>query len=507
MLEYLIRHKSCIIKDNKIYLEPKLGLAYFENFNDTEEIILSLQKESGNGRVVIKTNNETKEPITIYSKSISTEVKISSCDWVEISRPIDSIGQISIIDLKVKINDTMKNWKNLISKCGNYGGIRLVSGKLLVGLNAWIDSRNIEFIQTNPPNIFSNNSEKIRFNSSGEIIELKIISNQISNSKIVNSIASPFPIITSCNENTNYSIQMKEIPTVNNCIFDSDKLNSFAKTSIISNNKLVKNINSTGQDYLVIKKFGNYIQSISQLKPNFEYLFSLTGKRINGNGKIFVSLSGGTEEIINLDSNILTKTIKFSSGSLINELKIRMTEESSGEVLISKVLIEEFGPNNSYKIQPENSNIQLKQNFNITSSAISAPIVVSNEKKFVIIIPSYNNARWCVKNINSALNQNYENYRIIFIDDNSNDQTFEKVSEIVNSSAKASKVCLIKNQNRVGALENIYNAVLTCADDEIVLTLDGDDWLAHNGVLTKLQIIYASEHVWITYGQYKSFPG
>ena len=505
MFEYLTRHKSCVIKDGKIYLEPKLGLAHFENFNDVEEIVISLQKESGGGQVVIKTNNEIKE-LTVYSKSIPTEVKISSCDWIEVSRPSDSIGQISVIDLKVKISDTMKNWKNLISKCGNYGGIRLVSGKLLVGPNAWIDSSNIELIQTNPPNIFSNNSEKIRFNSSGEIVDLKVISNQISNSKIMNSIASPFPIITSYNENIKSNIQMNEMPTVNNYVFDSDKLNSFAKTSIINNNKLVKSINSTGQDYLVIKKFGNYIQSISQLKPNFEYLFSLTGKRINGNGKIFVSLSGGSEEIINLDSNILTKTIKFSSGSSTNELKIRMTEESSGEVLISKVLVEEFGPNNSYKIQPENSNIQLKQNFNITSGAILEP-VVSNEKKFVIIIPSYNNARWCVKNINSALNQNYENYRIIFIDDNSNDQTFEKVSQVVSSSPKASKVTLIKNQNRLGALENIYNAVLTCADDEIVLTLDGDDWLAHNGVLTKLQTIYAPEHVWITYGQYKSFPG
>ena len=505
MFEYLIRHKSCVTKDGKIFLEPKLGSVYFENFNDAEEVTLFLQKESGNGQAVIKTNSETKE-LTVYSKSIATEVKISSCDWIEVSRPINSIGQISVIDLKVKISDTMKNWKNLIAKCGNYGGIRLVSGKLLVGPNAWIDSSNIESIQTNPPNIFSNNSEKIRFNSSGEIIDLKVISNQILNSKIATSISSPFPIITPYNTNAQLNIQMNEIPTVNNYVFDSDKLNSFAKTSIISNNKLVKSISSTGQNYLVIKKFGNYIQPISQLKPNFEYLFSLIGKRINGNGKVFVSLSGGAEETINFDSNILTKTIKIISGSSVGELKIRMTNESLGEVLISKILIEEFGPNNSYKIQPENSNIELKQSFNITSNAIAAP-AVSNEKKFVIIIPSYNNARWCVKNINSALNQNYENYRIIFIDDNSNDQTFEKVSEIVSSSPKASKVSLIRNQNRLGALENIYNAVLTCADDEIILTLDGDDWLAHNGVLTKLQTIYAPEHVWITYGQYKSFPG
>lgn len=504
MLEYLILQKSCIIKNDKIYLEPNLGFVRFGNFNDAEEIILSFQKESGNGFVSIKTNNETKE-LTVYSKSTPIEIKISSCDWVEISRPKNSIGQIFVIDLKIKINDTMKNWKNLISKCGSYGGVRLVSGKLLVGPNAWIDSGNIESIQTSPANIFSNNSEKIRFNSSGEITDLKVISNQIPNSKIVNSISAPFPTILNNNTIKQNNIQMNENIT-SQYIFDSDKLGTFAKNQI-ANEKLVKSINSNGQNYLVIKRFGNYIKSISELKFNFEYLLSLTGKRINGNGKIFISLSGGPEEIVNLDSNIITKTIKVVSGSLVDGLKIRMNEESSGEILISKIQIEEFGPNNSYKIQPENSNVQLKQNFNITSSAVVAPIVSNNEKKFVIIIPSYNNARWCVKNINSALNQNYENYRIIFIDDNSNDQTFEKVSQIVSSSPKASRVTLIKNQNRVGALENIYNAVLSCADDEIVLTLDGDDWLAHNDVLTKLQSIYAPNHVWITYGQYKSFPG
>jgi SAM-dependent methyltransferase len=38
-------------------------------------------------------------------------------------------------------------------------------------------------------------------------------------------------------------------------------------------------------------------------------------------------------------------------------------------------------------------------------------------KRFVIVIPSYKNEKWCETNINSAIMQNYENYRIIFVDD------------------------------------------------------------------------------------------
>lgn len=130
-------------------------------------------------------------------------------------------------------------------------------------------------------------------------------------------------------------------------------------------------------------------------------------------------------------------------------------------------------------------------------------ILSTHNKKFVIVIPSYNNIKYCDKNINSALNQDYSNYRIIFVDDCSNDGTFNKVQEIVNSSGKSNICTLVKNTKRVGALENLYNMIHSCEDDEIILTLDGDDWFPHDQVLNKLKVYY-SEDVWMTYGQYQN---
>jgi hypothetical protein len=43
-----------------------------------------------------------------------------------------------------------------------------------------------------------------------------------------------------------------------------------------------------------------------------------------------------------------------------------------------------------------------------------------------------------------------------------------------------------------------------CQDDEIILTLDGDDWFPDNNVLNKLDTIYSGGQVWMTYGQYKN---
>jgi len=105
------------------------------------------------------------------------------------------------------------------------------------------------------------------------------------------------------------------------------------------------------------------------------------------------------------------------------------------------------------------------------------------------------------------MNQSYDNFRVIFTDDHSSDDTFTKVSNAVNSSGKAGKVTLIRNPHRMGALANLYNMIHSCADDEIILTLDGDDWFPHERVLSRLNEVYSSpEDVWMTYGQYQNHP-
>lgn len=130
----------------------------------------------------------------------------------------------------------------------------------------------------------------------------------------------------------------------------------------------------------------------------------------------------------------------------------------------------------------------------------------SPNKRFVVVIPSYNNAKWCEKNITSALDQNYPHYRIIFTDDCSADGTYDKVAAVVNASPKKSIVKLIKNDTRKGALHNLYDMIHSCEDEEIILTLDGDDWFPDGNVLTKLKDVYSSSEIWMTYGQYKNHP-
>ena len=55
-------------------------------------------------------------------------------------------------------------------------------------------------------------------------------------------------------------------------------------------------------------------------------------------------------------------------------------------------------------------------------------------------------------------------------------------------------------------MENIYRALYSCSPDEIVLIVDGDDWLAHDRILERLNEIYANPDVWATWGSYVEHP-
>lgn len=122
------------------------------------------------------------------------------------------------------------------------------------------------------------------------------------------------------------------------------------------------------------------------------------------------------------------------------------------------------------------------------------------EKPMVIIIPSYNNAMWYMKNLGSVFDQEYQNYRIIYIDDCSSDDTSLLVERMVLEKHQEGRCTLICNKERRGALANLYYAILQCEDDAIVVTLDGDDWFAHTKVLQKLNEVYLTQNVWLTHG-------
>ena len=155
----------------------------------------------------------------------------------------------------------------------------------------------------------------------------------------------------------------------------------------------------------------------------------------------------------------------------------------------------------------------IKKYFNYLSATILLIItfntiytIATDDKYFMIVIPSYNNQQWYERNLASVINQNYENFHVIYTDDCSPDGTGNLVEKYLEEHDNNHKVTLIKNTTRYGALYNLYHMINMCDDNTIIVTLDGDDWFPDNEVLTRLNTVYSSDEIWLTYGQFKLHP-
>jgi glycosyltransferase involved in cell wall biosynthesis len=131
---------------------------------------------------------------------------------------------------------------------------------------------------------------------------------------------------------------------------------------------------------------------------------------------------------------------------------------------------------------------------------------ITQNHSFVIIVPSYNNAKYCARNIESILMQDYPFYRVIYFDDASEDATFDIVKNLVEASGHKEKFELIQNKKNMGAVSNIYRGCHACRNEEIVVILDGDDRLATDFVLSSLNAYYNNPDIWLTYGQCVEYP-
>ena len=127
--------------------------------------------------------------------------------------------------------------------------------------------------------------------------------------------------------------------------------------------------------------------------------------------------------------------------------------------------------------------------------------------KFKIVIPSYNNAQWVEPNLASILNQTYTNYEVLYIDDASTDNTFELVNAIVGNNPLFTIRRNPKNMRRgyntaPKVLEDFVDN-----DEEILVYVDGDDWLAYPDTLEKMNDFYNQKDPWMTYGKMVVWKG
>jgi glycosyltransferase involved in cell wall biosynthesis len=127
--------------------------------------------------------------------------------------------------------------------------------------------------------------------------------------------------------------------------------------------------------------------------------------------------------------------------------------------------------------------------------------------KMIIVTTLYNAENYIEKCIGSIMSQTFKNFKCYITDDLSTDKSVKIVKNT------------IKNDNRFILIENTekfyqpgnYDQVIrnndNINDDDIIIEIDGDDWLPNSKVLEKINQIYQDKNIWITNGSFRYSNG
>lgn len=125
--------------------------------------------------------------------------------------------------------------------------------------------------------------------------------------------------------------------------------------------------------------------------------------------------------------------------------------------------------------------------------------------RFKLLVTGWNCAALVPRCLQSIVHQTDLAYDVCLIDDASDDP---RQAAIMQAAARRYGWRHIVNSRRRGALYNQYQAVLRLQPepDDVLVFLDADDRLAHEGVLQRLRHYYERYGPLLTYGSYHCDP-
>lgn len=126
--------------------------------------------------------------------------------------------------------------------------------------------------------------------------------------------------------------------------------------------------------------------------------------------------------------------------------------------------------------------------------------------KLKIFLPMFNVEKWINTTFNSIRNQTYEEFEAFFIDDCSEDNTVELLTKLISSDDRFK---IIRNEERRGIFFNRCNRIKEITEntdqEDIIVTIDGDDWLSNKQAIQKVYDAHTEGAVY-THGSYLEYP-
>ncbi len=120
---------------------------------------------------------------------------------------------------------------------------------------------------------------------------------------------------------------------------------------------------------------------------------------------------------------------------------------------------------------------------------------LENKFKISIIVPNYNHSNYLTKRLDSIFNQDYLNYEVILLDDNSTDDS-QKILNLYNEKFKNCKL-IINNKNSGGVFKQ-WKKGIEAANGDLIWIAESDDYCDHD-FISKLVKAFDDPSVMLSY--------
>jgi len=126
----------------------------------------------------------------------------------------------------------------------------------------------------------------------------------------------------------------------------------------------------------------------------------------------------------------------------------------------------------------------------------------------VILTGFYNAEKYVERSILSIMGQTYKDYTCYITHDMSTDSSVEKIKNLIKND---SRFILVddyeKKLYQAGNFDRTIRFNENISDDELLIEVDGDDWLPDSKVFERINNVYKDPNVWIANGSFKYSNG
>ena len=125
----------------------------------------------------------------------------------------------------------------------------------------------------------------------------------------------------------------------------------------------------------------------------------------------------------------------------------------------------------------------------------------------IVATTLYNAEAYVERCIGSIMGQNYKNFKCYITNDLSTDNSVNIVKEMIKDDERFILIDNITKMYQPGNYDQIIRNNPDVDDNDIVVEVDGDDWLPDSKVFDRVANLYSDDSVWIANGKFRYVNG